>query len=273
MNPVMSLLRIVLLTFFTIFPFGAFASACPSTDLAVIGELQPGVLRGYLGASLDFDSAKLLPAPPAEGTPLDRADRAESRALRDAASDMRIAQAARDADITEAGVLAAFAEPLGFVPSAESTPHLVILMRRVMTDAGMATVSAKQAHQRTRPFLVHGVPSCTPQEDVSMSRSGSFPSAHAAMGWAWALVLVEVVPQRTQDLLARGLTIGDSRVVCGAHWGTDVDAGRLIGAAVVARLQADGTFRRQLALARDEASTMLDPSSRPAARKACDGTR
>ena len=269
----MSLLRFVLLACFAIVPFGAFASDCPSIDPAVIGELQPGVLRGYLGANLDFDSAKLLPSPPADGTPLDRADRAASLALRDAAPGTRIAQAAGDADITEAGVLAAFAEPLGFEPSLESTPHLVILLRRVMTDAGMATVSAKSAHQRARPFVVQGTPSCTPNEDASMSRSGSFPSAHAAMGWAWALVLVEVAPQRTQDVLARGLTIGDSRIVCGAHWGMDVDAGRLIGAAVVARLHADETFRRQLALARDEASTILDPSSRPAERNACAGTR
>jgi acid phosphatase (class A) len=36
------------------------------------------------------------------------------------------------------------------------------------------------------------------------------------------------------------------------HWQSDVDAGRVIGAAAVARLQSDDTFRAQLALAREE---------------------
>jgi len=37
-----------------------------------------------------------------------------------------------------------------------------------------------------------------------------------------------------------------SAPICGVHWQSDVDAGRLIGAAVVARLHADPVFRVQL---------------------------
>jgi acid phosphatase (class A) len=53
-------------------------------------------------------------------------------------------------------------------------------------------------------------------------------------------------------LLQRGDAFGFSRVVCGVHWQSDVEAGRLIGAATVARLQSDDTFKAQVALARDE---------------------
>jgi acid phosphatase (class A) len=36
------------------------------------------------------------------------------------------------------------------------------------------------------------------------------------------------------------------------HWKSDVEAGRLVGAATVSRLQADPVFTAQLALARRE---------------------
>jgi len=53
-------------------------------------------------------------------------------------------------------------------------------------------------------------------------------------------------------VLARGLAFGHSRVVCGVHWQSDVEAGRVIGASVVSRLHADPVFAAQLAGARAE---------------------
>ena len=72
------------------------------------------------------------------------------------------------------------------------------------------------------------------------------------MGWAWALVLSEVSPERATALLTRGYAFGQSRVICGVHWQSDVDAGRLMGAATVARLHGDVTFLAQLAAAKAE---------------------
>ena len=45
---------------------------------------------------------------------------------------------------------------------------------------------------------------------------------------------------------------GQSRVICGYHWQSDVDAARLISAAVVARLHAEPAFQEQLAKAKKE---------------------
>ena len=42
------------------------------------------------------------------------------------------------------------------------------------------------------------------------------------------------------------------RVVCGAHYASDVEAGRVIGAATVSRLHANPVFRAQVVEARKE---------------------
>ena len=41
-------------------------------------------------------------------------------------------------------------------------------------------------------------------------------------------------------------------MVCAVHWRSDVEAGRLVGAAAVARLRAEPVFQQQFVLARDE---------------------
>ena len=91
--------------------------------------------------------------------------------------------------------------------------------------------------------MVNGQPTCTPQEEAKLVKDGSYPSGHNAVGWAWALVLAEVAPERATAILARGRAFGDSRPVCNVHWQSDANAGRVMGAAAVARLHADPVFR------------------------------
>ena len=46
--------------------------------------------------------------------------------------------------------------------------------------------------------------------------------------------------------------MGQSRVICGYHFQSDVDAGRLVASAVVARLHANDAFMIQLGKAKKE---------------------
>jgi acid phosphatase (class A) len=97
--------------------------------------------------------------------------------------------------------------------------------------------------------MTHGDASCTPQEKHN---DDSYPSGHSSIGWAWALTLAEIAPERADALLARGFAYGQSRVICGVHWQSDVEAGRVVGASTVSRLHADPVFAAQLAGARKE---------------------
>ena len=143
------------------------------------------------------------------------------------------------------------------------TPHLYRLLRRTRTDAAVVSDAAKDKYARTRPFIVNGEPSCTPDKEAGLAQNGSYPSGHTSIGWAWALILSEVAPARSDPILARGRSYGESRLVCNVHWHSDVAEGRTLGAAVVARLHGNADFRYDVAQARQEVEALAARGSQP----------
>lgn len=67
-------------------------------------------------------------------------------------------------------------------------------------------------------------------------------------------MLAEAATDRAPALLAKGREYAESRVVCGVHFLSDVEAGRSIAAAVIGRLNADPVFQRDSEAARRERS-------------------
>jgi acid phosphatase (class A) len=248
----------------------AFAQT-PSVSPEEVGPVRQGspYLKGYLERGSVVDSHALLPPPPAEGSAALAADVAtylQLRKLRDTTDLGKVA--ALDANLHFPAAAETFACALGMSISQETTPHLNMLLRRTLADAGLATYGAKDKHARTRPFVTFEHASCTPKDEAALAKDGSYPSGHAAVGWAWALVLAEIAPDRADAVLQRGYAFGQSRAVCGVHWQSDVDAGRVIGSAAVARLHSNATFRAQLAAAAKE---IADAKARgPAPSKNCE---
>lgn len=230
------------------------AAEGPPVAPGQVGETRPGsgVLRGYLDRQALPDSLALLPPPPAAGSAAAANDLAAFQQTRALVGSPRWKLAARDANLHFPQAAETFACALDLEISAERTPHLNMLLRRTLADAGLSTYRAKDNYNRTRPFVAQQVASCNPPEEPRLVKDGSYPSGHAALGWAWALVLTEVAPERADALLARGHAFGQSRVVCGVHWQSDVDMGRVMGAATVARQHADPVFQAQLAAASRE---------------------
>jgi acid phosphatase (class A) len=77
-------------------------------------------------------------------------------------------------------------------------------------------------------------------------------SGHATISWAWGLILAELAPDRATEILMRARSIGESRVVCGVHYPSDVEEGRTNGAALVAALHSSPEFRADMEKARAE---------------------
>jgi len=136
-------------------------------------------------------------------------------------------------------------------------------MRRVVSDAGYSTSKAKKRYARPRPFVVNKQPTCSPDFEKVMSTDGSYPSGHSTAGWAWALVLSELAPDRADAVLARGRAYGQSRVVCNVHWESDVIEGRTMAAAVVAKLHADPAFRADMEAAKGELAAVRAKGLKP----------
>lgn len=226
----------------------------PPTSPEAVGEFRKGsgYLNGYLDRKALPDSLALLPKPPGAGSAQAAADLDTHRGTRALRDTPRWHLAAQDANLKFPAAAETFSCALDLPISESATPHLNMLLRRTLLDAGLATYRAKDTYNRPRPFVALGEGTCSPAEEKLLTTDGSYPSGHAALGWAWALVLSEIAPDRVDALLARGMAFGHSRVVCGVHWASDVTAGQTMGAATVARLHADATFRAQAALAKAE---------------------
>lgn len=219
---------------------------------AAVPEIAPGLLAGYLPREALPNSLALLPAPPSAGSPAFAADEQVYRSTRSLREGPRWALAIRDAELRFPQAAATFSCAIGAQISQAATPRLYVLLRRVLTDGGLATYAAKNHYRRERPFVANKDASCTPQEEASLSKDGSYPSGHSAVGWTWALVLAELAPERANEMLQRGYAFGQSRVICGVHWQSDVDAGRVVAAGVVALLHADPAFMSDMDAAREE---------------------
>jgi acid phosphatase (class A) len=231
---------------------GCAATAPPPEKRGTVPQLWPGSVAGYLTKEEAVDSLALVPPPPAAGSSILAADEEANRGGVALRGSPRFAQATEDANLTFPRAAGTFACAVGAPITEVDTPHLYTLLRRVLSDAGYSTGSAKSKYMRKRPFLVNGEPTCTPAEEKDLAKQGSYPSGHSAAGWAWGLILAEVAPDRAEAAVERGRAFGQSRVVCNVHWQADVNEGRILGAATVARLHGDAAFRADLEAAKKE---------------------
>ena len=226
----------------------AIAEPSDSTD---VPEIRPGLLVGYLPMDNPLRSDEFVPPPPAAGSAAQAADDAFSAQLLATQDKDRFELARADAHLGPDST-ATFSCAVGININRKDTPHLQMLLRRTLTDLGLASYGAKNAYQRERPFMSNQQPICTPEDEEMLRGDGSYPSGHTAIGWGWALILSDLVPDRAEQILARGIAFGDSRNVCNVHWRSDVQAGILVGSAAFARLQSNADFLEARALARSE---------------------
>lgn len=231
---------------------GGCTSGVPPAAPAAVPEVFPGYLAGYLPKESVPDSLALLPPPPTAGSAALAADEEANRKALAFRGTARFALATEDANLLFPRAAGTFSCALGAPVTETDTPRLYLLLRRVLGDAGASTGRAKNQYKRQRPFLVNKEATCTPDEEAEIGKQGSYPSGHCAVGWAWALVLAELAPDRADAILSRGRAFAESRVVCNVHWQADANEGRMMGAATVARLHADPAFRADLEAARRE---------------------
>jgi acid phosphatase (class A) len=232
---------------------------------AALSAMAPSSWNGYLTPDA-LDVLPLLPPAPRDGDARDEADRRifrESRAFKDSA---RWQMAHDDADASPRAMLKDFACSLDLDITPAEASHLVRILERVAVDTARGAGIAKQYYQRPRPFRYLEGPVCLPRE--SLGNSYDYPSGHATAGWTWGVVLAQVAPAHASAVLARGRAIGDSRVVCGVHNASAVEAARLAASAAMALVSVTSAYRSDLEAARVEyaqldraAKTRPDPAA------------
>ncbi|MGM4893162.1 acid phosphatase [Tardiphaga sp. 839_C3_N1_4] len=223
-------------------------------------KIAPGYLKP---ADLPNSLVLLGPPPEQDSAALARDEEARKATLLLRGTD-RWKQASTDADLAFPQAADNFSCAMGIKIDKEQTPRLYAMMQKMLSDFGLSTYGVKNKYNRTRPFVVHNEATCRADQEAILRTDGSYPSGHTAAGWGWALVFAQINPERSNELFTRGIAFGQSRVICDAHWQSDVDAGRIMGAATFARLQTNATFVADLKAAKAEVEAAKTKHAMPA---------
>jgi acid phosphatase (class A) len=206
-----------------------------------------------------LDPVAILPPPPAPGSAEEAIDLATTVAVHKACDPDDLAAAKSEEHLKVfafARVIGPFFQP-DTLPATETFFHRVYKTTKEIQDA------AKAAFHRTRPYVLDpGLAEDQPED------SSSYPSAHSVYGTVYALVLADIFPNKRDDLLALGRTIGWHRVQYGKHFPTDVYAGRVLALAIYHQLKANPDFQHDFAAAKAEltaATTHAAPQPPPVA--------
>lgn len=109
--------------------------------------------------------------------------------------------------------------------------------------ANGSTEPAKRFYKYARPYrwssAVVVLPALVPAKSASPVTDGGFTSGHSAEAVRDAVGMAYVVPERFQEILSRGLEMGETRIWAGMHSPLDVLSGRMLGQAVAAANLAD----------------------------------
>lgn len=219
---------------------------------------ENGEAKSFLTFSQSINSDFILPPPPAFDSVEFQADKVAYEKGIPLVGGERWKQAAIDADLNDENIGQSFSESFGIKISKENTPITYSILFKLIRDAGnYATKDAKEKYMRMRPFMFYNSPTCLPEDEEGLRKNGSYPSGHTALGWSTALVLAEIRPERANEILKRGYEYGQSRVICRAHWQSDVNAGRVVGAAQYANLHTNKGFLQALEQAKAEIAGVL----------------
>ena len=210
----------------------------------------PTAFTGYFKAS-PLDGKAILGPPPAPDSAQGRADRADFEQTRALVGTARWKVAIQDNDLWRGGALNRFSCALGVEVDEKQTPRLWKILHKLELDVRLIGSPAKQFFNRDRPLIGNDLPICVPREDW-MKTNASYPSGHAMTAWSWGLIMAEAKPDKATEVLALARDSGDSRAICGVHYRSDVEAGRVLGAAMVARLHDVPEFVADLKRAKKE---------------------
>jgi acid phosphatase (class A) len=211
----------------------------------------------YLQSAPEPDLMQILPPPPAPGSPADVDDRATFRETRKLQGSERWALATSD---VTTGPFQTFACAMNMQLDATRAPALARVLDRM--GGGVLVDPVKKGYAKRRPYLDDPLPICE-AKTAHLAGNGDYPSGHTTGGWAQALVLAELMPDRATPILQRGRAFGESRYICGAHSKSAVEAGFMSGAVVAAALHASPEFRADMDAARQELAGLRASAQAP----------
>lgn len=227
------------------------ASVCGQTPTAssTIPEStsKPHAVRvAYYVDPLPLHLYLILPPPPDRDSATTKAELRELHRIEASRTPAQIAQA--EADDSEEDIFI-FKTVLGSGFNAQAYPMTATLSDHVRKDESAASGPLKNVYRRPRPYQIdktlHPVCALNPEPT-------SYPSGHSLSGYLLAFTLVQLVPEKREQILNRADEYVHNRLICGVHYASDTTTSRDVAYALFGSLVASPRFQRDLAVAREE---------------------
>ncbi|MBA4136664.1 MAG: hypothetical protein C0518_05040 [Opitutus sp.] len=125
---------------------------------------------------------------------------------------------------------------------AKNIPRTAAIMKTVWDESNQVSGRLKKQWSRARP----------PQRDprvqpcVAVPADSSYPSGHASNAAVWAAIFSAAFPEKADAFAAQAQETAWARVLGGAHFPSDTQAGRMLGEAIARRMLASPAMREAL---------------------------
>jgi len=214
--------------------------------LVLAGCLMAAPAKASLLEPSSVDAARLLPPPPDEATT--QLELVELRAIAARTGAEHKAFATRDAKDETPDI---FNGAIGF--DIATTPQTKKLLQMVVDEEDGDSKQAKAYFHRIRPYVADtSLQTCEPKKEGKPANS--YPSGHASLSFSMGVVLAQLLPKKSQAILARSNEYAENRLVCGVHYRSDIVAGQQFGTVLAIRLMENPVFQAQMHAASAELS-------------------
>ncbi|MDB5685880.1 MAG: Acid phosphatase [Rhizorhabdus sp.] len=231
----------------------AIVTAAPAVVVAA-GEGPSFLDDGY------FDVIDILPPAPIKEEPRGVADREIFKLTRSLKGSQRWQLAINDVAGDTASLMRDFSCAAALNLTPQNAPKTAALLEKATRDTERETNAVKNFYRRQRPFQIDQGETCQPQAEIT---GYDYPSGHATRGWTWGLVLAEALHERAAPILSRARAYGESRIVCGAHNASAVEAARLSATATMDIVRTEQAYDDAVRAARNELLALRKTSTPP----------
>lgn len=197
-----------------------------------------------------FDWRAVVPPPPAGDSIAAQGERELAVMLDTTRTPEQAALAKHYEKFDESSLMAPV---LGDWCTAQNLPRTHAIFQQVYREARSTIEAAKAAWNRARPYLEN--PALHPA--VDRSATAAYPSGHAYSASCYAALLAAAFPEHAAEWEKQAALVRWSRVVGGAHYPSDVIAGKILGEAVARELLKSPAMQRAIAEIRAEAAPYL----------------
>ncbi|MBB6226804.1 acid phosphatase (class A) [Polymorphobacter multimanifer] len=212
--------------------------------------MSAATTSGYLTRDAAMSILPLLPPPPVKNSPAEVADRYTY-----AVSASGVGSPAWKSAIEQLSIRSAsFQQALGCAIGKQPGRATQALLTRAAADFVPPMAAAKEKFGRNRPFTTDKGQACDPDaaDGIGEALGKAYPSGHAGIGWLWALILSDALPERADAIRSFGQATGDLRLACRVHWLSDVTHGRILATALYQKQAETDAFKADLAAAKAE---------------------